>query len=343
MFRFEHITHLYGLLAIPVIVLFFLFMWQLRKRAIRQFASERLLNHLMPNRSNAKHITKLTLILFAFALITIAWANPQWGLRKEKVEKKGIDLFFALDISQSMLAEDVPPNRLERAKRFTQNLIQEFRDNRIGVIFFAGSAYLQAPLTSDYAWAITLTGSADPEQAATQGTAFSNAIELAGRAFPEDNKNHKALLIITDGENHDEAALEAAQTARENGMRIYTIGIGTTSGGFVPIIRNGRVEYKRDRQGNPVRSQLNIDMLQQLATAGGGRYFDLVDNPAVYQRIQESLDEIEKQEMEMQVFDEYESFFQYFLGAGLLLLWIEFFISYRRSRILKNADLFKEI
>ena len=340
MFRFEHAIHLYGLIAIPVLVLFFIWMWRNRQKAIRQFASDHLLLRLIPDLSSGKHILKFTLLMIALAFLVIAWANPQWGIKKEKTQTKGIDLFIGLDISQSMMAEDIPPNRLERAKRFGQNLVEQLRGNRIGLIFFAGNAYVQMPLSKDYALAMILLQGADPEQAGTQGTAFSNAIELAERAFPEDNKNHKALIFLTDGENHEPEAVEIAKEANKNGLLIYTIGVGTEAGSFVPFVKNGRQEYKKDRSGNPVRSAINIPMMQELANAGGGQYFDLIDRPQVYQAIQNSIDKIEKQELELMVFDEYESYFQYFLAAGLLILFLEFFVSYRKSGRFENTDLF---
>ncbi|MCB0643487.1 MAG: VWA domain-containing protein [Phaeodactylibacter sp.] len=340
MFRFEHPFYLYGLAAIPILSLLFYLLWRSREKAIRRFASDHLLARLIPDLSSGKHLLKFSLLMLALAFFVIGWANPQWGTKKEKTETKGIDLFIALDISQSMLAEDIPPNRLERAKRFGQNLVDQLKGNRIGLIFFAGNAYVQMPLSKDYALAMILMQGADPEQAATQGTALGNAIELAERAFPAENKNHKALLFLTDGENHDEEALAKAKEARENGLLIYTIGVGTESGSFVPVRVNGRQEYKRDNTGNPVRSAINVPMLQDLASSGGGQYFDLVDRPQVYEAIQTSIDQIEKRELELQVFDEYESYFQYFLAAGLLLIFVEFFISFRKIGAFERTNLF---
>jgi Ca-activated chloride channel family protein len=342
MFKFEYSEHLYLLSLIPIFIGFFVLMWILRKRAIRQFGQTELMKTMMPQVSRYKHTTKFVLLMFGLFFLVIALANPQWGTKKEKVKRKSVDVFIALDISQSMMAQDVAPNRLERAQRFAQNLIDELRGERIGSIIFAGNAYLQVPLTTDYAAAQLFVKSANTNMAPSQGTAISDAIDLAERSFEEENKNHKALVIITDGENHDQETLERAQEANRNGLLIFTVGVGTAEGSFIPTFVAGRADYKRDKQGNPVRSSLNEEMLQELAKVGEGNYFNLASgSDRVIEALRAGIDGVEKRELEQQVFNEYESYFQYFLAVAIFLILIEFLISYRRNKYLQNKDLFR--
>ena len=342
MFKFENPEHLNLLLMIPVFIGFFIFMWSLRKRALQQFGQSELLKHLMPQVSRYKHSTKFVLLMFALAFLVVGLANPQWGTKKEKVKRKSVDVFIALDISQSMMAQDVPPNRLEKAQRFAQTLIDELKGERIGTIIFAGNAYLQVPLTTDYAAAQLFVKSANPNMAPSQGTAISDAIDLAERSFEEENKNHKALVIITDGENHDQETLERAKEANKNGLLIFTVGVGTEDGSFIPTFVAGRADYKRDNTGNPVRSMLNEEMLVDLAKEGEGAYFNLASgSDKVIEALRKSIDGVEKREMEQRVFNEYESYFQYFLAFAIFLILLEFIISYRRNKYLQNKDLFR--
>lgn len=342
MFRFEYIEHLYAFAAIPILIALFLSMSYMRKRAIERFGNTSLITQLMPQVSKYKHSLKFILLMLALSSLIIAWANPQWGTKKEKVKRKSVDVFIALDISKSMMAEDVRPNRMERARKFAQNLIEELKGERIGTIIFAGNAYLQMPLTTDYAAAQLFVKSANPEMAPSQGTAISEAIDLAERSFAEDNKSHKVMVIITDGETHDKEAIERAKEAYDNGLLIFTVGVGTTEGGFIPISNAlGKLDYKRDKTGNPVKTQLNEVMLQDLANAGNGAYFILTEGDQIGEVLKERIAKVEKQELEQRMFNEYESYFQYFIALALLFLIIEFFISYRKSKWMDGKDLFK--
>ncbi len=341
-FRFEYGDHLYALLLIPVLILFFLLVQRSRKKAMQEFGNTTLLAQMMPLYSKYKHTVKFLLLLLGLSTLIIAWANPQWGTKREKVKQKSVDIFIALDISQSMMAEDIRPNRLERARKFSQQLVNTLKGNRMGIILFAGNAYLQMPLTTDYAAAQLFLRSANPNQAPTQGTAISDALDLAEQSFEEDNKQHKAIIIITDGETHDQETIEFAQEAAKNGLLIYTVGVGTPSGGLIPTIIGGREDYKRDQSGNPVRSVLNEKMMQDLADVGNGYYFNLVSsNPdEVSESLRTSIDRMEKREFEARVFNEYESYFQYFIALAILFLGAEFLISYRKNRWLGEKDFF---
>ncbi|HHH49754.1 MAG TPA: VWA domain-containing protein, partial [Saprospiraceae bacterium] len=244
MFRFENIDHLYALALIPILLAFYFFTRLLRKKKINEFGNIELVQQLMPEASKWKHLIKYVFLMLGLSFLIIAWANPQWGTKKEKVKRKSVDVFIALDISQSMMAEDIRPNRMERARRFAQQLVEELKGERIGTIIFAGNAYLQMPLTTDYAAAALFIKSSNPKMAASQGTAISDAIDLAERTFEEENKNHKVLVIISDGENHDQEALDRAKEAKENGLLIFTVGVGTAEGGFIPTRIGGRADYK---------------------------------------------------------------------------------------------------
>jgi Ca-activated chloride channel homolog len=340
MFRFEHSEFLYALVALPIVaVLFFIFM-QWRKRAIRRFGSATLMARLMPEAARWKHTLKFTLLLLALAFLIVGWANPQWGTKREKAKRMSTDVFIALDISSSMLAEDTPPNRLERAKRLAEDLVEKLKGERIGVILFAGSAYLQMPLTTDYAATELFLRSANTGLAGTQGTAIGEAVSLARRSFQENDKSHKALVLITDGEDHDGEAVEQVQSAKEEGVILFTIGAGTPEGSFIPFNYGTRQDYKRDESGQPVRSRLNEEMLIALSEKGGGAYFHIAEGGKAVQALKERISSLEKREMEVRGFTGYESYFQYFLAAGLLLLVAEFLISYRKDKWLEGRDLF---
>ncbi|MBT8219677.1 MAG: VWA domain-containing protein [Bacteroidia bacterium] len=340
MFRFENEYFLYALFMVPLLLALFGGVMWWRKRKLKQLGNLKLLDRLTPQYSRYKHWTKSILILLSLGFLIIGWANPQWGTKKEKVKRKSIDVFLAMDISNSMLAEDIAPSRMERTRNFTVKLIDQLKGERIGLILFAGNAYLQMPLTTDYAAAELFVRSANPSQAPAQGTAISEAIDLAEQSFSEDNKQHKVLIVLSDGENHDEEALERAQSAAANGLLIFAIGVGTPNGGYIPQAIGGRRDFKRDSEGAPIMTRLNEQMLADLASAGNGSYFNLAEGEKIVDALKTSLDRVEKRELEQRSFSEFESYFQYFIGIGLLLLIVEFLIPYTRSGILAGKDLF---
>jgi len=329
MFRFEQIEYLYVLVLIPVLLLLYYVFRVWVNNESGKLSEANLFKKLSPHFSWAKKNLKFSLLLLALAFICIAWANPQWGNKKEKVRAQSSDVFIALDISQSMMAEDISPNRLERAKRLTQNIVRSLKGNRIGLIYFAGSAYLQMPLSNDYSAAEIFLSSANTNQAGTQGTAIVEAIDLALRAFENDKDYQRSLIIVTDGESHDEEAVAKAEEALSKGLVVFTVGIGTEEGGFIPYVDRGREQYKRDENGNPVKSALNIDLLKSLASSGGGEYFLVQEGNQIIADLKNEIDRLEKQEVEQRSFSEYASYFQYFLAFGILLLFIEYLISNR--------------
>jgi Ca-activated chloride channel family protein len=314
----------------------------MRKRAIRRFGSSHLMVQLMPQLSHYKHYIKFTLLMLTLGVLIVGWANPQYGTKLRKFQRKSVDVFIAFDVSQSMMAEDISPSRLDRARRFSQNLVQGLRTERIGLIFFAGGAYLQSPITTDYNAIDLALRSADPNSMLNQGTAITEAITLAEESFDTGNKAHKALIIITDGESHDEGAIQKAIAARENGIITYTIGVGTTSGSYIPYQDNrGQSGYKRGPNGEPVLSKLNPDALKDIAKGGDGAYFDLsAGSQQVLDVLKKRIDSMEKTALEQRTFSEYESSFQWFIGIGILLLLIEFLLPYRKRNNGRENKLF---
>jgi len=340
MFRFEEIEYLYTLGVIPILILLYFLYRTLIQRKSDQLSEASLFSRLSPHFSWVRKNLKFVLILLSFALLSIAWANPQWGQKKEKVLAKSSDIFIALDISQSMMAQDISPNRLERAKRLAQNIVRSLKGNRIGLIFFAGNAYLQMPLSNDYSAAEIFIQAANTNQAGTQGTAIVEAIDLAQRAFEDDKDYQRAIIIVTDGENHDDEAIAKAEEAYDNGLVVFAVGVATEEGGFIPFDDRGREAYKKDKDGAPVKSKLNIQLLKDLVENGGGDYFTIQEGNKIVKDIAAQIEEIEKQEVEQRSFSEYASYFQYFLAFALFFIVLEYLIS-NRGNISESKSIFE--
>ncbi len=307
------------------------FLW--RKNRIAKAGDPALIERLMPDSSTKRIWVKNILILLGLLFVFFAASNPQWGTKKEKIKAQSADIFIAFDISQSMMAQDISPSRLERAKRFTEKLIQNLKGDRVGLIYFAGDAYLQMPLTNDYAAAELFIKSANPNLAGTQGTAIDEAIDLAMKAYEEDVKHQRALIIISDGEDHDAEAIAMAKDGAEAGLVIYTIGVGTETGAYIPYMNRGRNEFKKDEEGAPVMSRLNIPNLQEIARNGGGEFYLVNQGEDGIKDLKERLDRLQKREVEQKSFSEYNSYFQWFLGIGFLLLLLEWILPNGLRRI----------
>ncbi len=331
MFKFEQPSALYFLVLIPLIWLIFYLLILWKKKRISQIGDVEIVHRLFPNYSLKKEYLKMGLFSFATLFAILAYANPQWGMRQQKVKAKSSDIIIALDISQSMMAEDISPNRMENAKRFTAQLIKSLKGERIGLIYFAGSAYLQMPLTNDYAAAELFIKSANPRQAGTQGTAVAEAIDLAQNLFANDSPYQKALVLITDGENHESEAIDAAELASKDGTFIFTIGVGTQDGALIPFEENGRKVYKKDKSGNPVKTKLNIALLQDIADAANGEFYLLDDGFSLVRKIVNDLAKVEKKEVEQRSFTDYNSFFQHLLFLAFVLLVVEYLISNKKT------------
>jgi Ca-activated chloride channel family protein len=342
MTRFENITYLYALLGLIPLTGIFIFYHYWRKRTYQKLGELQLIEQLAPENSKRKHIIKFILIFFAFIFLVIGIANPQIGTKYEKVKRSGVDVMIALDVSKSMLAEDIKPDRLERSKQFISRLIDKLQNDRIGLIVFAGNAYLQMPITIDYSAAKLFLNNINTEMVPTQGTAIAEAIELSMQSFNKEEKKFKTLIIITDGEDHEGDALTLAEEAAAEGVIVHTIGVGSPKGAPIPQYRNGvQADFKRDENGNIVLSKLNETELQQIAAKGDGKYYRLSSGTQEIDAIISEISTMEKKNFEERVFTDYEDQFQYFLAIALFLITLEFFISDKKSVWLRKLGIFK--
>lgn len=336
MFQFEHPELLWTAVFIPVLLVFYVLSLKVYRNQKNKFISGKLFDRLVPAHSQKRKHWRFVLLLFAFAAFSVALANPQWGTKKKKIKVQSADILIALDISQSMMAEDISPNRLERSKKFISELIDKLRGDRIGIILFAGEAYLQMPLSTDYAAAQLFIKAANTNLAGTQGTAIKEAIDLAERALENDALHHKSLVLITDGENHDTEALAKAEEAFKKGMTIHTIGVGTDRGAFIPSLNNGREEYKRDQNGELVTSKLNENLLLELARKGGGIYKPINSGMSAINQLLDHFERMQKREVEQRSYTDFESYFQYFIGLGILFFCI--FVLLPEGKSLKTVE-----
>ena len=342
MFRFAHPEYLYALVAVPILFVLYLFMTRWKIKARKQFADQTMMDKLSPDFSRSKQLLKLILNLTGISLIIIACANPQIGTRLEEVKREGVDIIIALDVSNSMKAQDIKPNRLERSKQEISRLIDQLQNDRIGMIVFAGQAYVQLPITSDYAAAKLFLSTIDTDIIPTQGTCIGCAIDMAQESFVGNDNKHKALIIITDGENHEEDAVEAAKRAHAAGVIIHTIGMGLPEGAPIPIVRNGMQDFLKDNDGNTVITKLETLTLERIAEEGKGLFVQSSNNDDGLQKILSQITKMEKKSFGTKQFTDYEDRFQYFLAAGLFLLLLEFTVTNKKSKLIQQLNLFNE-
>ena len=341
MFRFAHIEYLWLLLLIPAFVAGYIAMLQRKKRQLKEFGDPELLEELMPNVSRVRPAVKFGLVMLALTLLIIAVARPQYGQKEKTVKRQGIEVMIALDISNSMLAEDVAPNRLDRAKQMLSKLIDNMVDDKVGLIFFAGEAYVQLPITCDYVSAKMFLNTITPDLIKTQGTAIGDAIMTCVRSFGEEEKGvSRAIVLITDGENHEDDALAAAKAATEKGIKVFVAGIGKPDGSPIPI--PGTNNFRKDRTGNVVVSKLNEDMCREIAQAGQGIYVRCDNTNTATRAIQKELDELAKSEIDTKVYADYNEQYQGFVLLALLILIADFFIFNRKNKALSRLDIFNE-
>lgn len=341
MFRFAHIEYLWLLLLIPAFVAGYIAMLQRKKRQLKEFGDPELLEELMPNVSRVRPAVKFGLVMLALTLLIIAVARPQYGQKEKTVKRQGIEVMIALDISNSMLAEDVAPNRLDRAKQMLSKLIDNMVDDKVGLIVFAGEAYVQLPITCDYVSAKMFLNTITPDLIKTQGTAIGDAIMTCVRSFGEEEKGvSRAIVLITDGENHEDDALAAAKAATEKGIKVFVAGIGKPDGSPIPI--PGTNNFRKDRAGNVVVSKLNEDMCREIAQAGQGIYVRCDNTNTATRAIQKELDELAKSEIDTKVYADYNEQYQGFVLLALLILIADFFIFNRKNKALSRLDIFNE-
>ena len=344
MFRYENIEFLNLLFILPVLILVFVLVMNWRKNAIASFGSTKLVRKLMPMSSVLKIRLKFILYIVAVSSLIISLANPQIGSKMEEVKREGVDLMIAIDLSNSMLAEDLQPNRLQRAKQSISRLIDRLEGDRIGLIVFAGDAYVQLPITTDYSAAKLFLSTINTNIVPTQGTAIGKAIALGLKSFDMENAQSKAIIIITDGENHEDDAIEKASEANELSVIVHTIGMGSVDGGPIPLkTRGGRTkEYQKDKQGKTVITKLNEEMLKDISKAGGGSYIRANSTQSGLNALFKEINKMEKNEIGSKVFTDYKDRFQWFLGLSILLLLLDIFVYERKNKWSNKINLFEE-
>ncbi|MCK5401651.1 MAG: VWA domain-containing protein [Flavobacteriaceae bacterium] len=343
MYQLEEKLWFWLLLVIPAIVVLFLLLQLWKKYVQNKFISKKLLKKLSPNRSLFKPILKLTVLCLAFGCLIIALVNPKIGTKLETIKREGVDIVFAIDVSKSMLAEDIAPNRLEKAKQLVTQIINNLASDRIGIIAYAGKAFPQLPITTDYAAAKMFLQSMNTDMLSSQGTAIDQAIQLARTYYDDEEQTNRVLIIISDGEDHNNIASNIAEEANEEGIRIFTIGVGDENGGPIPIKRNGIVlNYKKDNQGETVITRLNEEILKSIAVEAKGEYINGANTNQVVEAIREILNKMDKKEFEAKQFAEYKDQFQWFLGLGLFFLFIDIFLLERKTAWLNRLNLFNE-
>ena len=335
--------YLYLLFILPVLAAIFLYNLYWKRKKQREFGDVELIKQLTPEKSVFKSILKFSILVLAFACLIIALVNPKIGTKTETVKREGIDIVFAVDVSKSMLAEDIAPNRLDKTKQIISQIMNELGSDRIGVVAYAGSAFPVLPLTTDYGVAKMFIQSMNPGMVSSQGTSLEEAIQMSESYFDEKSKTSKLVILISDGEDHSEGAKSTAEEATKAGLKILTIGVGTAKGGPIPLKRNGVVEsFQRDRQDEVVITKLNENSLQEIAKITKGDYINGRSTKEVVDFVKNALENIEKTEFESTQFTDFNAQFQWFLGLGLFLLVLDVFLFEKRTKWVKKLDLFNE-
>jgi Ca-activated chloride channel family protein len=323
-------------------VLFLLVLWW-KKRKQKQFADSGLMKKLSPQMSTFKSFLKIGVICVALAFLVIALVNPKMGTKLETIKRQGVDIVFALDVSKSMLAEDIAPSRLEKAKQIITKIIDNLGSDRVGVIIYAGNSYPLLPITTDHAAAKMFLQNADPDMVSSQGTAINEAINRGITYFDMKERTNRFLFIVSDGEDHEENVAYAAEDATKAGIKIFTIGIGTEKGGPIPIKENGNViSYKKDNKGEVVITQLKPEVLSEIASEGNGKYIDGNRTQETIKTIEDLLLKAEKNEFETKQFSDYKDQFQWFIGFGLLFLLIDVLLLEKKTKWIQKLNLFNE-
>ncbi len=343
MYELEEKSYLYLLAIIPLLVLLFLYVQYWKRKKQREFGDLELVKKLSPQRSVFKPALKFALLIIALVGLILGLVNPKIGTKMETIKREGIDIVFAMDVSKSMLAEDVAPNRLEKSKQIVSQIINQLGNDRIGIVAYAGSAFPVLPITTDYSVSKMFLQSMNTSIVSSQGTSLEDAIKLSSTYFDKGNKTSKLLILISDGEDHSEGANDAAAEANKNGMKIITIGVGTEKGGPIPIKQNGVVQsFKRDNNNEVVITKLNQESLKEIAKATKGGYVNGNSTKEVLAYVKKALDNIQKTEFEATQMADFESQFQWFLGIAFALLFLDIFFLDRKTNWITKLNLFNE-
>lgn len=338
MFRFGSPEYLYLLVLLPLMVALFIYAIRARRRALERFADRAVLPKLMPEASPARLKLRFVLLSLAMLFMILALARPQFGSKLREVKRQGIEIMLAVDVSNSMLAEDFEPSRLERTKYAIDRLTEKLNEDRIGLIVFAGDAYVQLPITSDYVTARNFAQEISPTMVSRQGTALGAAIDLAASSFSAGSEGSRVIILISDGENHEDDAVAAAKAAAERGIKIYTIGIGTPEG--APIRIGG--DFIKDANGKMVVSKLDESTLEQIAMATGGGYIRATNRSLGLDEIVKQINEVERKDLTESIFEDFSEQYHYPLSIALVLLLVELLIPNRRSRLLQRLNIFRK-
>ncbi|MES1221415.1 MAG: VWA domain-containing protein [Bacteroidota bacterium] len=340
MFQLENKYYLAALILLPLFLLIYGLTVRWRKKTMAIYGEHEVIKKLMPDISVNKRFAKFVLYVIAFGFLIIGIVNPRIGTKLENVKRKGADLMVCLDVSNSMKATDLSLNRLEKAKMALSKLIDKLNGDRIGIIIFAGEAYVQLPITTDYAASKMFLESINSEMIPTQGTNIGAAIDLSMESFGKDEGKNKAIIIITDGEDNESNGIRSAQNAADKGVAIYTIGMGSPDGAPIPVYVNGAREgFKKDKTGNTIVTRLNEQTLREIATAGGGTFVRASNSDAGLNVVLNAIDKLEKKQFESKMYSDYEDRFQVFIVLTFLILLIETFISERKSKLYKRLNL----
>ncbi len=339
MFRFEHPEYLYLLLIIPFLGFFYIYSMNIKKRRIKRFGNMEIVRKLMPDVSLKKQYLKYWLVSICIVLFIFLIAGPQFGSKLETNKRKGVEVMVCLDVSKSMLSTDISPNRLEKSKQILSKLVDNLKDDKIGLIIFAGDAYVQLPITADYVSAKMFLSSINPSMVPVQGTAIGSAIRLASKSFTPNENTSKTIVLITDGENHEDDAIGAVKDAAEKGIKINVLGVGLPKGSPIPV--GGNNDFLKDKEGNIVVSKLNEEMCKEIAAAGNGMYARTDNTNSSLKALQQEIDKMNKSDIETKVYSAYDEKYQIIAWIILFILVVEFFILDRKNRVFKKITLFK--
>ena len=340
MFRFGEPIYLYLLLIVPFLVVFYLYTNYRRRKRLRQYGDPELMAHLMPNVSKYRPDVKFWLVTAALVMVIFMLARPQFGSKMETVKRQGVETVVALDISNPMMAQDVTPSRLEKSKKLVSRLVETFNNDKVAMIVFAGEAFTQIPITSDYISAKMFLETISPSLITTQGTDIRGAIDLAMKSFTPNEGVGRAIVLITDGENHEGGAVEAAQQAAEKGVRVFVLGVGSPDGSPIPV--EGTNDFRRDKDGNVVVTKLNEQMCQEIAKAGNGMYVRVDNTNNAERALNAEINKLAKADVETQVYTEFDEQFDVLAWLALVLLAVDVMLLNRKNPLFKNVKLFKQ-
>ena len=342
MIQYEQTQYFYLLLLIPLMVLGYVLFRLWKKRVLKSLASAKMMDHIAPERSSFKGWLKQILFWLGWAFICLGLVNPQIGTELETVKREGVDLVFAIDVSKSMLAEDIAPNRLEKTKRLAGELINQLVSDRVGIIAYASSAIPHLPITTDYAAARLFLSSLDTNMISSQGTAISAAMRLAETYFDDENQTNRVVCIISDGEDHGDDALTAASRAAQLGITFFTVVVGTEKGSVIPVTKGNSISYKKDDKGEVVITKSDFEQMESIAAQTDGLFLDGSNTEEVVTSIIDRLKQMDKQEFEAKQFAKFKDQFQWFLGIGLFLIVLDLFLFYRKTQWVKKLNLFQD-